>query len=169
MKRHPSLRPLSDDHHAALVLARRLRRDSTGMDAEALAALAREVRDELEAELEPHFRVEERWLLPALEGRGAGRLVARTAEDHARLRALVHGRWSKHTAQTLGDLLERHVRFEERVLFPEAEALLSETELVPIRDATLDKQEAADTVSPSQPPCAGDSRARSEEDGTWNS
>ena len=76
MKRHPSLQPLSDEHHRALVLARRLRRDSSGMDGEHLAKLAREVRDEFEAELEPHFRLEERWLLPILEDRGAGRLVA---------------------------------------------------------------------------------------------
>lgn len=169
MKRHPSLRPLSDDHHRALVLARRLRRDSSGMNTQGLAKLAREVRDEFEAELEPHFRVEERWLLSALEDRGAGGLVAQTAEDHARLRGLVRGRWSKDTAHALGDLLERHVRFEERVLFPEAEALLSERELAPIRDATLANQEAAEAVSPSQAPGAGDSRARSEEDGTWNS
>jgi hypothetical protein len=79
MRRHPSLQPLSDDHHRALVLARRLRRDSTGMDAADLAALSREVQRQFEAQLEPHFRVEERWLLPALENRGSARLVAQTA------------------------------------------------------------------------------------------
>ena len=135
MKRHPSLQPLSDDHHRALVLARRLRRESTGMDAGALARLAQEVRQEFGAELEPHFRVEERRLLPALEGRGEDRLAAQTLEDHARLRALVHGQWSEITAQELGTLLEKHVRFEERVLFPEAEAVLSEAELASVRDA----------------------------------
>jgi hypothetical protein len=137
MKRHPSLQPLSDDHHRALVLARRLRRDSTGMDAEALAALACQVQQEFGAELEPHFRLEERWLLPALEGRGESRLAAQTLEDHARLRALVHGVWSEDTARELGALLEKHVRFEERVLFPEAEARLSEVELASVRDAVL--------------------------------
>ena len=137
MKRHPSLQPLSDDHHRALVLARRLRRESTGMDAGALARLAREVRQEFGAEIEPHFRVEERRLLPALEGRGESRLAAQTLEDHARLRALVHGVWSEDTARELGALLEKHVRFEERVLFPEAEARLSEVELASVRDAVL--------------------------------
>lgn len=135
MKRHPSLQPLSDDHHRALVLARRLRRDPTGMDAGALTRLAREVRREFAAELEPHFRVEERWLLPALEDQGAARLAAQTREDHTRLRALVDGPWSEDTAQELGTLLEKHVRFEERVLFPEAEAVLSDAELASVRDA----------------------------------
>lgn len=147
MKRHPSLQPLSDDHHRALVLARRLRRESTGMDAGALARLAREVRQEFGAEIEPHFRVEERWLLPALEGRGEDRLAAQTLEDHARLRALVHGRWSEITAQELGTLLEKHVRFEERVLFPEAEAVLSEAELASVRDAADTREGEGETWS----------------------
>jgi hemerythrin-like domain-containing protein len=145
MKRHPSLQPLSDDHHRALVLARRLRRTSTGTDATVREALAREVQREFDEEIEPHFRVEERWLLPALEDRGAGQLVARTAEDHTRLRALVRGRWSEDTAQTLGELLERHVRFEERVLFPEAEAVLSDGELASVRDAADTREEEGDT------------------------
>jgi len=135
MKRHPSLQPLSDDHHRALVLSRRLRRDSGGLDAAGLTALTLEVRREFERQLEPHFRVEEGWLLPALEGKGETRLVEQTLDDHRRLRALVRGRWSEETAPQLGALLEKHVRFEERVLFPRAEALLSEPELASVRDA----------------------------------
>lgn len=140
MKRHPSLQPLSDEHHRALVLARRLRRDSEASDAAGLAALEREVRQEFETHIEPHFRVEERWLLPALEGRGERQLVAETLEDHSRLRALVRGRWSKDTASRLGTLLEKHVRFEERVQFPRAEALLSELELSAVRDAAIHEE-----------------------------
>lgn len=147
MKRHPSLQPLSDDHHRALVLARRLRRDSTGMGALALASLASKVRQVFGAELEPHFRVEERWLLPALEGRGEARLATRTLEDHARLYALAHGLWSEDTPQELGTLLEKHVRFEERVLFPEAEAVLSDAELASVRDATDTREEEDETWS----------------------
>lgn len=143
MKRHPSLQPLSDDHHRALVLARRLRRDSGGLDAGGLATLAREVRREFEKQLEPHFRVEESWLLPALEGKeGTRRLVEQILKDHAQLRALVRGRWSEETARELGALLEKHVRFEERVLFPQAEALLSEPELTSVRDAAVDRKRA---------------------------
>ncbi|HEX7784931.1 MAG TPA: hemerythrin domain-containing protein [Methylomirabilota bacterium] len=147
MKRHPSLQPLSDDHHRALVLARRLRRTSTGADATVLGALAREVQREFDEAIEPHFRVEERWLLPVLERRGEGRLAAQTLEDHARLRALVHGVWSEATAQTLGGLLQRHVRFEERVLFPEAEVVLSEAELASVRDAADSRKGEGETWS----------------------
>ncbi|NNL65504.1 MAG: hemerythrin domain-containing protein, partial [Myxococcales bacterium] len=111
MKRHPSLQPLSDDHHRALVLARRLRRDSGGLDAAGLAALEREIRREFERQLQPHFRIEESWLLPALAGKGETRLVEQTLQDHSRLGALVRGRWSGGTARALGKLLEKHVRF----------------------------------------------------------
>jgi len=137
MKRHRSLRLLSDDHHRALVLARRLRRDSGG-EAARLAVLAREVRQEFERQLEPHFRVEESWLLPALERKGEAGLVEQTLGDHRRLRALVRGRWSEETAHELGALLDKHVRFEERVLFPRAEVVLSESELASVRDAGVE-------------------------------
>lgn len=139
MKRHPSLQPLSDDHHRALVLARRLGRASSGTESTDLEALSRDVARQFEAELEPHFRVEERWLLPALEARGAERLAARTAEDHARLGDLVRGRWTRHTAERVGTLLEKHVRFEERVLFPKAEGLLSNAELASVRAAAVSR------------------------------
>ena len=129
MKRHPSLQPYSDDHHRALVLARRLRRDAID------AALAREVQRTFEAELEPHFLAEERRLLPALEAVGCGSLVARTLDEHARVRALMRDAGSEASARALGTLLEAHVRFEERVLFPEAERRLSDAELAAVRDA----------------------------------
>ena len=137
MKRHPSLQPLSDDHHRALVLARRLRRASSGLAPAELVALSREVRQEFEAELEPHFRVEESWLLPALEAKGAADLAVQTAKGHARLRDLVRGSWTSDTAKRLGTLLEQHVRFEERVLFPQTEILSSEAELASAREAVV--------------------------------
>jgi len=137
MKRHPALQPLSDDHHRALVLARRLRQAPRTTDPATLAALAREVRREFDVDLDPHFRVEERWLLPALEKGDGGRFAKRIADDHARLRALVRADWSASTPHELGELLEQHVRFEERAAFPAAEALLSEGELACVRDAAL--------------------------------
>ena len=129
MKRHPALVPYSDDHHRALVLARRLRRDVAD------AKLARDVQRAFETELDPHFRAEELRLLPALDARGCASLVERTARDHAQMRELVAGAWSEETARALGEVLDEHVRFEERVLFPEAERRLSEAELAAVRDA----------------------------------
>jgi hypothetical protein len=146
VKRHPALVPLSDDHHGALVLARRLRRAAGAPDAD---ALAEETRAKFDRELEPHFRVEEERLLPALAARGAADLVDAIARDHARLRELVRRPWSAETPGELGALLERHVRFEERVAFPRAEALLSERELASVCDAAgSDAAGATEKTSP---------------------
>lgn len=135
-----ALQPLSDDHHRALVLARRLRRQSSRLGPAEVEALARETRAEFEAALEPHFQVEERFLLSALQSRGAGSLADRTAADHARLRALVQGRWDADVPAQLGTLLEEHVRFEERSVFPTAEDLLSAEELAAVQRAAMDER-----------------------------
>lgn len=135
MKRHPALRDLSDDHHTALVLARRLRRFAA-TDPQALRSLAAEVVRIFEQELEPHFQIEERWLLPALDAVApAGPLAERTREDHRRLRALVAGPWTADTPERCGALLAEHVRFEERQLFPHAERLLTVAQLEEVRVA----------------------------------
>jgi hypothetical protein len=134
MKRHPCLVPLSDDHHRSLVLARRLK---TPADSEDRRSLERETRQIFVAELEPHFRVEERWLVPPLERAGGGLLARQLLDEHARIRELLAGTWTRESAVALGRLLERHVRFEERVLFPEAERLLADDELAAVREATL--------------------------------
>jgi hypothetical protein len=63
MKRHKWLKPLSDDHHRALVLARRLRQLSPNADSAEIETLAREVQIEFGRDLEPHFRREEEGLL----------------------------------------------------------------------------------------------------------
>jgi hypothetical protein len=126
VKRHPHLRLLSDDHHAALVLARRTRRAAgRGAGRGELAAMWQDVGRRFALELEPHFRVEEERLLPALEAAGEGALVERTRADHARLRALVRAEAAPEVAAEFAALLHRHVRFEERELFGRAEEVLA--------------------------------------------
>jgi hemerythrin-like domain-containing protein len=134
VKRHAALRRLSDDHHRALVLARRIRREASGAGAADLEALSREARARFAAELEPHFRIEEKHLFPALAARGESELAVRAADDHAELRRSIRAEWGRQDAQDFGERLERHVRFEERVLFPRAEEILSESELAAVLD-----------------------------------
>ena len=126
MKRHPHLQPLSDDHHTALVLARRMQRaaDEAGSAAE-LATTWEVARASFNRELAPHFRVEEEWLFPPLAAAGEKALVERALEDHARLRELIGSAPSLEIASAFGKRLHGHVRFEERELFPRAEAVLS--------------------------------------------
>ncbi len=113
VKRDPRLQGLSSEHHQALVLARTL---ETGRAVPDLAA-------RFAAELEPHFRIEEEMLLPALAAAGEETLVRRTLDDHAALRALVA---DPASGVAFGRRLREHVRFEERELFPACEAHLGD-------------------------------------------
>jgi hypothetical protein len=109
MKRDRRLQGLSSDHHQALVLARRAAGGE--LDAE-------EVRARFERELAPHFAIEEELLLPALDDAA---LVARTASDHAAIRAAL----ARGDLAGFAELVASHVRFEERELFPACEERVS--------------------------------------------
>jgi hemerythrin-like domain-containing protein len=129
MKRDLRLRGLSSEHHRALTLARSLDRQvRAGGD---LAGAAGELVRRFDAELEPHFRVEEELLLPALQQAGAVALVERTEADHRALRAHAAAARVGRTDGLLSfaDHLTEHVRFEERELFPFCEAALDATVL----------------------------------------
>ena len=125
MKRHPHLQPLSDDHHGALVLARRIAR-AAKQDPErpALTQTWEDLQRRFARELEPHFRVEEDRLFPQLEASGESALAGRARADHKRLRELARSEPNPIVAAQFAELLQRHVRFEERELFPRAERLL---------------------------------------------
>jgi formiminotetrahydrofolate cyclodeaminase len=125
VRRHPHLQPLSDDHHSALVLARRTRLAAERRDRSTLTQTWEDVTRRFASELEPHFRVEEERLFPQLESTGEGPLVERARADHARLRELVRAEPDPEVAMGFAELLHRHVRFEERELFPRAESLLA--------------------------------------------
>lgn len=133
MKRDPSLVSLSHDHHEGLIFAFRIRHGHgpsgevwgawTPADrARAAAAFFRE-------HLAPHFQAEEEAIFPVLEpylGPGE-RVVAELREEHARLRTMagdLEGGTGDlaGTLRVFGELLERHIRKEERDLFALFEA-----------------------------------------------
>jgi quercetin dioxygenase-like cupin family protein len=127
MKRHVSLVPLSHDHHHALVEARRLGRAADGTDAVRREAAADFVRF-FSTETVRHFREEEEQLFPAFVGQqGADeRLLVQALLEHQRIHALVRRlehalaaeRVDASAMRELAELLEAHVRLEERELFP---------------------------------------------------
>lgn len=118
MKRHHRLIDLSREHYAALKLSKRLRA-APGADA-GLADLAAEVRA-LRGELERHFDEEEETLLPILRKCDPD-LAAQLMHEHGELRALLARPDDADALARLGTLLEAHVRFEERRMFPSIEA-----------------------------------------------
>jgi hemerythrin-like domain-containing protein len=140
MKRDKNLHPLSWDHHAALtsvVFTRKLIKAGAGD--ERLQQVAREYAAFYQIGLLPHFRLEEEWLLPRyLRHVSADDPdVTRLLTEHVRLHrlmlevalALDSGLALVAPLTELTDLLESHVRFEERVLFPRIEAALTHDEL----------------------------------------
>jgi hemerythrin-like domain-containing protein len=126
VKRSPELTPLSHEHHQALVVAMALKRAE---GPEAAAALV----DFHRSDGERHFEIEERILLPGWLAADPGAdhaAAARVLGDHLELRAAVRrlqaGEPTVAELHRLGALLETHVRFEERELFPAIEAALDE-------------------------------------------
>lgn len=118
MKRVPELRALSDDHHTGLVLAHRCRRVGSPGFEPSLEAVWRQVLELFSGHLDPHFRIEEEHLVPALEAIGEASLASRICEDHRALRALRELEApSLATVRRFGELLESHIRFEEREVF----------------------------------------------------
>ena len=139
MKRHPSLRRLSDDHHGGLVQARRLRRAASG-EGETPSEAARAFLRFWDEDTRIHFREEEEVLL-AVYARHGGDLgaepVRRMVSDHARIRGLVlglgeeaeSGKVDRETLREIGEHLDAHIRLEEREVFPLIEGLLPEQAL----------------------------------------
>ena len=118
MKRIPELRGLSDDHHTGLVLAQQCRRVGRSGSPLSPEEVWNQVAEAFSSHLEPHFLIEENLLLPALEAIGEISLATRIREDHCALRALRETDDPTRTViQRFGELLESHIRFEERQVF----------------------------------------------------
>jgi hemerythrin-like domain-containing protein len=159
MKRHPSLRKFSDDHHGGLVQARRLRRATTG-EGEPPSEAARSFLRFWEEDTSLHFREEEEVLL-AVYARHGGDLGAEPIQemvaDHARLRGLVmtlieedrSGEVDTDTLRRIGEDLEAHIRLEERRVFPLVEAVLPEQGLKEV-EVRLRTEGSTDTEDPGE-------------------
>ena len=125
MKRHEWLQDLSREHHLALRLALATKRAVAAGDPAQIRATATLCAEAYGSDLEPHFLREENDVLPLLAQVGAGALVDRTLAEHEEMRRLAArlNEADPTTLERFGELLGAHVRFEERELFPAAEAL----------------------------------------------
>lgn len=137
IKRHESLYPLSHHHHDALFLALKLRRAGT----EKSKLTVDEIKSELNQFWDPggqqHFREEEEILLPAYAQYANidKPEITEMLLEHVSVRSLVDKIQKAETElepmmRELGDLLESHVRKEERIIFPMIEEALPEQVLL---------------------------------------
>src|SRR5712692_3157791 len=139
MKRHPALISLSRDHHNGLVQALRLRRAATDGDPSARLAAAREFVVFFRNEERVHLRDEEEELFPLLlrhvPSQPAPLREARA--QHMQLEgfarkleiAMAVGTVDRETLDAAGELLDAHIRLEERQLFPLIEELVPDHDL----------------------------------------
>jgi hypothetical protein len=136
VKRIPELRDLSDDHHTGLVLAQRCRQVGRPNSAVSPEVVWQQVIEAFADNLEPHFLIEEQHLVPALEAIGEASLADRIREDHSALRTLRDAEFpSPTTIQHFGELLESHIRFEERQVFEPTQGRLPTSALEAIAAA----------------------------------
>jgi hemerythrin-like domain-containing protein len=157
MKRHPALIPLSRDHHDGLVQAARLRRAAADGDASARLAAAREFVEFFRNDERVHLRDEEEELFPLLlrhvQSEPAPLREARV--QHLQLEGLARtleiavaaGSADQDTLDAAGELLDAHIRLEERQLFPLIEELVPDDELRRLELASRDA-----TCAARQPP-----------------
>jgi hemerythrin-like domain-containing protein len=135
-KRSRELRPLSSEHHQALLIAFQIKKAIAGhaetagapRDLDGLVALARRFEDSV---FHQHLSAEEEILARHLSPADARRL----RDEHRQLRDLIaEARSLRQAARraplaAFADLLERHVRWEERELFQRCESELDPEEL----------------------------------------
>ncbi len=124
MARSGALLPLSREHHTSLVMARTARRAAAdSSNTVCLTALA-----DMEAHwhtlMAAHFEQEEQLIRIAAETLSS-ESVARILAEHAELRMLTCGPCLLEPVARLrrfADLVVAHVRYEERVIFPQLQS-----------------------------------------------
>lgn len=125
MKRHKNLIKLSKDHHDGLILAQLIKKDSPPY--KGLPATSEGKREYtlnfFNLDLIKHFDEEEKILMPLVKGidNELDRLLKVMIDDHRQVYKLIDdlkiGNEVEDTLDKLGNLLERHIRMEERELF----------------------------------------------------
>jgi hemerythrin-like domain-containing protein len=126
-RRHESLIPLSREHHYGLMICLRIHKGLPldGNDETWVREKAAQAAQFFATDLAAHFRAEEEALFPAMQDfADVSELLAELVTEHRKLGALaerLRGTEVTHLVEALGefaDLLESHIRKEERELFP---------------------------------------------------
>lgn len=126
MKRHEALVQLSRDHHFGLLLCWKLKQGITKNIA--VDRMARYISVFFSHNLAPHFAEEEETVFNILGEKHP--LISEARTEHEIMREMV-ARGFRNSAEIQGfrDLLEVHIRKEERQIFPEIERQATERQL----------------------------------------
>lgn len=131
IKRNEHIVPLSRDHHEGLLLCWKLRKGV--QEGIAPYRMWRYVAWFWDQHLTEHFREEEELLFTKVSHPDADRALDEHRQIKRQVDDITRGVTEAPTAFTaLADLIDRHIRFEERELFPLLEELLSPEQLAAI-------------------------------------
>lgn len=115
---------LSREHQTSLVMARDARRAASTGDPTVLSAAIRDIESHWATLLVRHFEMEER-LLETVGSAFAAEVAARIRAEHEELRRLACNTCELTPIDRLrrfGELLGSHVRYEERIAFPQLQS-----------------------------------------------
>lgn len=126
LKRHKALQPLSREHHHGLLLSWKIR---AGFSKQVSTDRMKTYADWFfEHHLIPHFDLEEAEIFSILES--DNELIKKALADHRRLKRLFSEETNIEKALSkIEEELEQHIRFEERILFPEIQKVATEEQL----------------------------------------
>ena len=129
-KRHIALQPLSREHHHGLLLSWKIRSGfSKSIDPKRIRVYADWF---FKNHLIPHFEMEEAHVFSILED--DNELIKRALADHRRLNRLFKEREDDtKTLSRIEEELDQHIRFEERILFPEIQKVATEAQMLKIK------------------------------------
>ncbi len=128
MKRHESIVSFSREHHFGLLFCWKLRQ---GIKKQvALQRIKVYIKYFWEHHLREHFREEEEVLFAGLDDK----LCHQAVNDHRHIQSLLQviikdSQQQPDLIGLLADKLDKHIRFEERILFPHLEKELPESRL----------------------------------------
>jgi len=133
MKRHRTIIPLSHDHYDGLLMAQSIKKNfiKTKLGLSSIDEKIKFVINAYKTELIPHFNHEELILFPLALGKDdeLDAMINDILEEHDKLHKAVVKISEGNLEQNLdnfGNLLETHIRKEERIVFPKIEEILGE-------------------------------------------
>jgi iron-sulfur cluster repair protein YtfE (RIC family) len=126
LKRKEEMKPVSRDHHHSLLLCWKIRTAfKKNVDVNRVKKYADWFYNQ---HILPHFELEEKYIFPVL-GKN-DELVSQALDEHRRLKSLFEDDEEPMKSLSLiEEELEKHIRFEERILFEKIQKIATERDL----------------------------------------
>ena len=143
IKRNEFLKPISREHHHGLLLYWKIR---TGLKKQVEPErIKKYVNWFFQEHLVPHFEIEEKYIFPILGNENE--LVKKALSEHRRLTRLCNSDTDiLKNLNAIEEELESHIRFEERILFNEIQAVATEAQLEFIKESH-DESDFVDNIT----------------------